>query len=372
MKKSKDSKKRSLSISTIILFVLLGISIFVNYLFISTPEKLVNIYNEKLSDKRQDDLKNNKKDIINQINLLSNLYEESNKFNTESKKIVEGFSMADNTLPFHNYTDIYSDSGNCAGFVILELVAFNKKYSENPVIVNNTKVNIPDKKLGEYYLSEEVSNEIKRNNVSNTSGEIIYDTLLPADDKQIIFNYKSLKSKDTPNDIKDILCSIEYYQNNQNKFKNASFDDMKYDLRKEVINKIDEEKLVGIALNQPKEGHALLAYGYQHIKIDTKVLEEAKVEDAYKVYVADSNVEYTKKEDINDKESENNKVTKNMYVLFVKIGGRWQYIYNPHRNIEVSTNNKEISKINYDSYLYSGNFNSYIPNSSFYTYKISE
>lgn len=303
---------------------------------------------------------------------------------------VKDFDIYANVFSFKNIGTSINKEGNCFGLIYLIKGIFNDEIPKR--IVKNGKeiydITFINKNLNEYKITNEIAQlvyddidnctkEIECTEISCDKATFLYhenlmELLEPEeiykrffdDDSEMLTQYKM---NDENNNISEILKAIEYYQNeidnHKSKFKisfsyrqifrnkidvkdyfyatlqlvlnrNIKFRSVKY-IKDQIINKIDNHKLVVVLINSMKfGGHAILAYKYEIID-----------EDIVKIYIYDCNMPlFDENSELNT--AINKDIINNTYILFVKVKGKWQYIYCPIIN---------------GNYIYEGKYNSYVP-----------
>lgn len=303
---------------------------------------------------------------------------------------VKDFDIYDNVFSFKNIGTNINKEGNCFGFIYLIKGIFNDEIPKR--IVKNGKevydISFINKSINEYKITDEIVqlvyddiyncvNEKDCTEISYDKATFLYnenfmELLEPKeiykrffdDDSEMFTRYKM---NDENTDISEILKAIEYYQNEIDRHKcrfkisfsyrqvfrsksdakdyfyatlqlvlnkNIKFRSVKY-IRDQIINKINNHKLVVVLINSIKfGGHAILAYKYEIID-----------DDIFKIYIYDCNMPlFNENSEINM--AINKDIINNTYILFVKLKGKWQYIYCP------------LIKGNF---IYEGKYNSYVP-----------
>lgn len=266
---------------------------------------------------------------------------------------AEGFDIIKNTLPFKNFGTVQSPDGNCKGYSIFEMLCYENKL--DTLSINDEKVK---SNLGEYHLNsndkkllygkgniEEFNliknenkpdykkciNKVLNNNSKEENKENLFDINQKMSDNQIddiVKDIATIQNKSTDELEKEglyISTESPYYKllmgyiikNNKN-------------IVADITNAIDNNNLAVICLsNNIVGGHAILAYAYQKVDMDT-----------FKVYVSDSNFPIVQDNSITIDEYK-----EHSYMLFKKESGKWIYIYEP----------------SYHGYELYYNYNSYIP-----------
>lgn len=295
-------------------------------------------------------IRKHEQNIKSNIKYLEDENAKYDNVKNQNLRMIKNFSLEKDTVTIHNIKGIYSESGNCAGYTVMEMVAYMNRYKQNPAIINGKTIAIPQKHLGDYKILGEDIKNFNKINASTEDEDIIYDKMLDKKYKKYPFDYSQyLQDKD----LADLFNYISFYQINQLEYQKIfSIPSSKFDLNEFIVNKIENNEPVGIGINSPLyAGHAVLAYGYEKIN-----------DNIYKVYVADSNLPINL-EPKTEQQRNNNEKIKNTYILFVKGNNGWEYIYNPH--VEVS-----VDKYTIERYIYQGLFNSYIDGSTISVYSI--
>lgn len=296
-----------------------------------------------------EDTKVNQKEITENIKIINDKSKIYNEVKNDKDKVVEGFSLEKDTVPFGNFGSVYSHGGNCAGIALLELFAFTNRIDRDIKI--DGKILGPLKApLGNYILSDKEKNTLAKI-LKNTYNEDILFDLSYNDKQEIKFDYsKYLENKE----LAEVYNYITYYQVNQNNFqkeyvysdkllnkKNKSITE--FDIKKDILNKIDNNEPVGIGITgNILGGHAVLAYGY-------KIIDENTI----KIYVADSNRPILA-DPKTDADKTYNEEVRGINILFLRKGNIWNYAFNP--NVKTQ---KEVDQ-DADGYYYNGEFNSYL------------
>lgn len=337
------------------ILLILGVIIFVEFLYF-----LYFLYDTNC------DINKETNTIINEMKSLEEKLAEKSQQKGE-RHIVEGFELKKDTLPFCNFATVSSSEGNCEGYSVYEMFKFNGTL--DTFLGENKKSNInKDDDLSTIILDEDDVRNVY------SSGKYYYDFNRVKKEKNYedivkISNWRKkplkikkleedFKSKDFKNEnFKNILEDISYLQDNKGYVmdqtepyrkgviispvnKEQKYEEIDLNINK-IKNKIDNGKLLVVAINNRNGGHALLVYGYE--KLDNN---------NYKVYVKDSNIPYIKKDIITEEDRKKNiEIQENVYILFTKdiLKSKWSYIYQPKlQDIDI-----------YES------FNSFVPNTKF-------
>ena len=248
-------------------------------------------------------------------------------------KLVQGFNVVKNTLPFDNITIDPNDGGNCLGYCYVTIGLFQ-----------NTLIRVIRKKFKTIYdisflmdaeLNSCTIKVVKTNNkIKYEVSQNVFEILKAVAYYQRRVNgylYMYRSDQVMPKTYSDNRSAIRYH----NRYLLSKIRIIKsnmcktMDLNKLLLSKIDSNKLVIVCMGgHDKKGniaHCVLAYKYELLG-----------NDEIKIFVYDSNIPITK----------DNDVSKSIFILFKLIKGEWQYTYRPF-----------IEKDIYIDY----NFNSYVP-----------
>lgn len=302
--------------------------------------------------------------VINEIKAMENVLADKKDLKGEIK-IVNGFDIEKNTLPFSNFASTLSPGGNCEGYNMFELLYFEGRLSDflGENMKTTYKGNLSDIELFKedtdlvYSFREDKNYHPDYVNFTGSFIENDYEKILKTsydifdNDKEEgkVENFEGKEFKN--NKFKEIIDDITYLHNNKGY---SRYDSLPYkssnplsDLEKTttyslsdisfITENIDNNKLVVLSLSNRISGHSLLAYGYE--KID---------DDNIKIYVKDSNFTLINGKDLTENEKKvNSEIKNNFYVLFSKdiLKDSWSYIYEP----------------NILGNRYYGHFNSFVP-----------
>ncbi|MBU3161354.1 hypothetical protein KPL37_16725 [Clostridium frigoris] len=246
-------------------------------------------------------------------------------------KLVQGFNVVKNTLPFDNITIDPNDGGNCLGYCYVTRELFQ-----------NSLIKILRKRFKEIYdvsflmdseLNDFTIKVVKtKNKIKYEVSQNVFEILKALTYYQRRLNgYLSMYRSDQvmPKTYSDNGSAIRYHNryllSKIRIFKSNMCKTM--DLNKLILSKIDSNKLVIVCMggHDKNIAHCVLAYKYELIG-----------DEEIKIFVYDSNIPIT----------EDNDVSQFIFILFKLVKGEWQYTYRP-----------SIEKDIYIDY----NFNSYVP-----------
>lgn len=325
---------------------------------------------------------------------------------TDNKKqIVKEFDLNKSIFSFRNLSTLNNDGGNCLGMsVFIKGIYENslpKKLESNNISIydiSNIKSDIYSYKFSQnminyFYGLEDTEEDFEIPTEEDyLKRKYAYDIIAKNYDKPIELSLSDKKEKldidyiykkafnkievvdknnsinfsEEDKDMLEIIKAINYYQINYKSLGykeddiipstystklNATFSVLStlsprflygyknhttLDFEREILTPLNNNKLLIFGFRPlQKVGHAILGYGYEKIN-----------DDAYKVYIYDSNYPFTS-DVFKDSDKINEDIENNMYILFEKIDGKWQYIYAPYIN---------------GNYLYDGSYNSLTPN----------
>lgn len=302
---------------------------------------------------------------------------------------VKNFSFEKNTLTFKNLGTQNSPDGICLGIAIFEKKMFedtivNKRIIDKEQTYSDVSF-IQDDNLSKYRMDiatvktvygektyEKMRSDLKNKKVDNIPiseqlENMLKERYINKPNENIQNNILDQFEKVKQRDIKEILKAANYYKVNGSEnikptriipYQILNKDDigiwsLKYalstvlpvakiyttlDVKKDITDKIDENKLIILMFSNFKTGHAVLGYKYEYIS-----------ESSLKVYVHDNNLPLY--EDTAENKGINEEIKKSSFMYFEKDSrGIWQWKLNP--------------KI-YNVYLYRGKYNSFLPDVTF-------
>ena len=249
-------------------------------------------------------------------------------------KLVKGFNIVKNTLPFANITINPKEGGNCLGYCYVTRELFQdtliKSLRKHFKEVYNISF-LSDAELNLYTIDvvktkNKITNEVSKNVFEILKAVTYYQRRV--DNSFFIYRSDQVMPKTFLSKRSGITYHIRCLKNKMGIIKSNMYKTI--DLNELLLNKIDGNSLVIIGISgydkKNNIGHCVLAYKYEILS-----------NDEIKVFVYDCNIPITE-DDIN--------VPNQVFILFKLVKGEWQYIYRPF--------------IEKDYYIDS-DFNSYVP-----------
>ena len=264
--------------------------------------------------------------------IMYNAYHQA-KVKNGDVKLVQGFNIVKNTLPFENITIDPNDGGNCLGYCYVTRALFQnslirilrKKFKE----IYDVSFLI-DAELNGFTIKVVIAEDKTKYEVSQNVFEILKAvTYYQRNVNGSVFIYRS--DQVMPKTYSDKKSAIRYHKRYLlSKIRIIKSNMCKtMDLDKLILSKLDGNKLVIVGLGGHDKianmAHCVLAYKYEMLD-----------NDEIKIFVYDSNIPIT----------EDNDVSQLIFILFKLVKGEWQYVYRPY--------------IEKDFYI-DCNFNSYVP-----------
>lgn len=308
-------------------------------------------------NKGQEKLNN---EIIPQIERLEDV-NESYIDRIGDVKIVDGFDVYKDTLPFDNYVS-ENTRGVCKGYAIFEILNFENKLDSAGVDFKVTKdlceYNLDVDDISKVYCDKDIyTNEVTEqaatwDRIGNIKEESIKD-ILKKDNNKDKEKYDNFSDKEFNNQetkellqiISDLQHDETYYSKSNEYYIGNWICDFKYTRNKSfktispenIKRRLDNNELVAVGMTSENAGHAVLCYGYS-------IIDDENI----KFFISDSNFPIT---------NLGEEAWKSFYILFTKnVDDEWHYIYEP------VINDKKICR----------DYNSYIPSSSIGLYDTDE
>lgn len=311
--------------------------------------------------------------IINKIHELENINDKMR--NTENDiKIVNNFNIERDTFQFRNFPSSFSQGGCSRAILGIELLNFEGRLINKNIITkplneyvinqkdleavygegetlqyrNNFQFDITDKDISEGRTNEiykdiiDITTGRKKNNKKSKKRDVYFDEAKIKDKELENILLEISKHQQIINYYPDLVYSKVNYEKNINSLADG-FDniDVNYStdtIVRNILDRMNDEKLVEVTISNKYRAQSLLIYGYDMVDSNN-----------IKFYVADCNIPINK----NQTEKVNNDIKNNGYMLFTKDvlnkDNEWSYIYQPVIN---------------DKPMYL-NYNSFIPGTRF-------
>lgn len=309
----------TINIKAVVIGIVLGIAVSVSIIlsisiYVLNKYRIFNSYDRELDD------------------YMYNAYNKA-KLKQGNVKIVEGFNIVNNTLPFHNITINPNDEGYCLGYCYFTRAVFQ-----------GTLIKILRKHFKEVYdvsflITKELNmytiNEVRMEyKVKYEVSKNIFEILKAVRYYQIMINNKGLFYKSDmvlPRRYMSkkscLMIQFKYLLSRLRVYKTRMY--YKLELDKFLLQRLEVNELVIIAMNGygkcRNTGHCVLAYKYEVLS-----------NDEVKVFVYDCNIPII----------DENNVSDDIFILFKLINGEWEYLYRPFTDRD---------------YYIDSNYNSYSP-----------
>ncbi|WP_315080557.1 hypothetical protein [uncultured Clostridium sp.] len=308
----------TINIKDVVLGIVLGILVHVSFvlsiIIYVTKKHKVSINYDKDLDK-----------------FMDNAYHQA-KWKKGNIKLVDGFNIVNNTLPFHNITIEPKDEGYCLGYCYFTRAVFERnlpkiirKYFKevyNVSFLINAELNIYT--INEIRTEKKVKYEVSKNIFEILKAVRYYQRMI--ENKGLFYKSDGVMPQRYISIKTAVMFHFKYLLSKMRIYRVKIHN--KLDLNKFILQKVEANELVMIRMNgyciERDVGHCVLAYKYEILS-----------DDEVKVFVYDCNIPITYENDVAD----------DVFILFKLINGEWEYLYRP-----VIDNTDYYKDSNYNSY----------------------